>query len=108
MTGETGGTERDDAPRQTGPALGITSVALAIVTIVVMAVGLATSLRGEFEAGTTLAYVATGMSIVAVLGGLSAVLMGRGRGWGVVAIVLGLIANPLLLTKVLGWASGLG
>jgi hypothetical protein len=88
--------------------LGVASTLAALVTIVLVIVGILGAMRGDYSTSTGLAYVATGVAIVAVLGGLAAILFDRGRGWGAVAIVLGLVANPLLLTKLLGWASGLG
>jgi uncharacterized membrane protein YcjF (UPF0283 family) len=91
-----------------GTLLGVVALMAALVTIVLVIVGITDAIRGGYAASTSLAYVATGVSIVAVLGGLGAILLDRGRGWGAVAIVLGLVANPLLLTKLLGWASGLG
>jgi hypothetical protein len=91
-----------------GNTLGVIALLASLVTIVLVIVGITDAIRGEYPSSTGLAYIATGVSIVAVLGGLGAVLFDRGRGWGAVAIVLGLAANPVLLTKLLGWASGLG
>jgi hypothetical protein len=95
-------------PRVPGRGLGVVALLAALLTIVLVVVGVTSAMHGDYAGGTALAYVATGASIVAVLGGLAAVLFHRGRGWGAVAIVLGLAADPLLLTQVLGWASGLG
>jgi hypothetical protein len=33
---------------------------------------------------------------------------GRGREWGGVAVLIGALASPPILTQLLGWASGLG
>ena len=46
--------------------------------------------------------------MVAFLCGVAAVLTGRGRAWGAVAIILGVLSSPPVLTKLLAWASGLG
>ncbi len=65
-------------------------------------------MAGGFEGGILLAYLATGSSVVAVLCGAASVVTARGRVWGALGIVLGIIASPPVLTKLLGWASGLG
>jgi hypothetical protein len=101
-------TSKPDRNSRPGTLLGVVALFAALVTILLVTVGITDAIRGNYSSSTSLAYVATGVSIVAVLGGLGAVLLDRGRGWGAVAIVLGLAANPLLLTKLLGWASGLG
>jgi hypothetical protein len=100
--------KRNQTSQRPGNTLGVIALLASIVTIVLVIVGITDAIRGEYASSTGLAYIATGVSIVAVLGGLGAVLFDRGRGWGAVAIVLGLAANPVLLTKLLGWASGLG
>jgi hypothetical protein len=98
---------RDDRQRP-GTALGVIAVVAGVATIVLVCVGISSAMSGKYAVGIALAYVATGTSIVAVLGGISAMVLDRGRGWGAVAIVVGLAANPLLLTRVLAWAGGLG
>jgi hypothetical protein len=99
--------EVDDA-RPPGRALGVVALLAALLTIVLVVIGVTSAMHGDYAGSTVLAYVATGASIVAVLGGLAAVLFHRGRGWGVIAIVLGLAGDPLLLTQVLKQLSGLG
>ena len=99
---------KPDRNSRPGTLLGVVALFAALVTILLVIVGITDAIRGNYSSSTSLAYVATGVSIVAVLGGLGAVLLDRGRGWGAVAIVLGLAADPLLLTNLLGWASGLG
>lgn len=97
----------DDRPRP-GTALGVLAVLAAFATIIIVWVGITSAMTGKYALGTTLAYFATGTSIVAVVGGICAIVLDRGRGWGAVAIVVGLAANPLILTRVLSWVSGLG
>jgi hypothetical protein len=119
MAGDFGGTEvfgrqrrvvrpNDTDPRRPGALLGVVAAIAAVATVIVVIVGIRASVSGDYATGTTLAYVATGLSIVAVLGGLGAVFRDRGRGWGAIAIVIGLAANPLVLTQLLRWVSGLG
>lgn len=96
-----------DRPRP-GTALGVIAVLVAIGTVVIVWIGINSAISGKFQLGTTLAYFAVGASIAAVLAGISAIVLDRGRGWGAVAIAIGLAANPLVLTRVLDWAGGLG
>jgi hypothetical protein len=88
--------------------LGILSVVAGAFTAASTITGIAASLSSHFEAGILLAYLSTGTSVVAVLCGVTAVVSGRGRRWGAVGVLLGVIASPPVLTKLLGWASGLG
>jgi hypothetical protein len=97
-----------DARQRPGTALGVIAVLASVVTIVIVCAGISSAMSGKYAVGTSLAYFATGTSIVAVLGGICAMVLDRGRGWGAVAIVVGLAANPLVLTRVLSWAGGLG
>lgn len=88
--------------------LGVFSFGAAIFTAVSTTVGILLAMGGKFEASILIAYLATGASVVAVLCGAAAVVTGRGRGWGAMAIVIGILSSPPLLTKLLDWASGLG
>jgi hypothetical protein len=93
-------------PRRSG--LGIVTVLAGVVTVVGTVVGITSAMAGRYESGILLAYLSTATSVIAVLGGAAAVVMGRGRGWGALAILLGILASPPVLTRLLGWASGLG
>jgi hypothetical protein len=95
-------------PARKTALLGVLSVVVAILTGILVWIGIALSLGGDYVAGTSLAYLATGTSVVAIIFGASAMLLGRGRFWGVVGIVVGILLTPLLLTRLLAWVSGLG
>ncbi|HEX4057284.1 MAG TPA: hypothetical protein VHX87_03065 [Galbitalea sp.] len=88
--------------------LGLVSVLAGIVTVAATSTGIATSMASDFATGILLAYLATGTSVVAVLCGAASVVTGRGRRLGVIAIALGVLASPPVLTRLLDWASGLG
>ena len=88
--------------------LGVLSFGAALFTAVATTIGILLAMGGKFEASILIAYLATGASVVAVLCGAAAVVTGRGRGWGAMAILIGILSSPPLLTKLLGWASGLG
>jgi hypothetical protein len=51
---------------------------------------------------TWLAYGVIGLTGLAFLGGLAAVILRRGGGWGVCAMVVGVFANPLVQIAVFG------
>jgi hypothetical protein len=88
--------------------LGLLGLGAALVTAAATVTGISLALGDHYEASILLAYLATGASVVAFLCGVAAVLTGRGRVWGAVAIILGVLSSPPVLTKLLAWASGLG
>ncbi len=88
--------------------LGVLSFVAAVFTATSTTVGILLAMGGKYEASILIAYLATGASVVAVLCGAAAIVTGRGRGWGAIAIVVGVLASPPLLTRLLDWASGLG
>lgn len=79
-------------------------VALATIGVHIAAVIVASS--GAFAAGTVLAWIAIAASILAVLSGLVAIIGRFGRGWGISAVVLGVLANPFLLVNILNFVGG--
>jgi len=91
-----------------GTLLGVLATLASVLTVVLVSIGITRAMLGEFGVGTTLAYVSIGTSVVGVLGGICAIVLDRGRGWGAIAIILGLAADPLILTRVLGLIGGLG
>jgi len=95
-------------PRVRRVRLGLLAAFAGLVTVIVTVSGILTSMAGRYEPGILLAYLATGTSVVAVLCGATAVVTGRGRRWGVIGILLGILASPPVLTRLLDWASGLG
>jgi hypothetical protein len=88
--------------------LGLIGLLAGAVTLASTIVGIAVSMARHYEPGILLAYLATGAAVVAVLCGAASVVTGRGRRWGAIAIALGVLACPLVLTRLLDWASGLG
>lgn len=98
------------APRQSWrrQRLGMAAAGAGAATVVATIAGIGTAEIGRFLVGTLFAYLGTGTSVVAVLCGAAAVVTRRGRAWGAVGIVLGVLASPPVLTRVLAWASGLG
>jgi hypothetical protein len=82
--------------------VGWLALALAVAAAVLTAVAVGSTADGAFETGTALAWTAIVVSGVAVVGGMLAVVAGFARIAGAVAIALGLLANPFLLTQLLG------
>ena len=96
-----------ETPRRRTRLVGIGAAVLALATSVVTAAAVVTSSNGDFPVGTFLAYVAIGVSAVAVLVSLVAIVGGFGRRWGIGALVVGVLANPPVLLTVLNWAERL-
>ncbi len=96
------------APPAKRSRLGIIAALAGVVTVIGTVIGISSAMAGRYQSGILLAYLSTGVSVVAVLCGAAAVVTGRGRRWGAIAILLGILASPPVLTRLLGWASGLG
>ena len=95
---------RDRTPRT--PALGAGAVLLAVMAVAALTAAVVERSRGS-DFVELLTWIALGASAVAVLGGLVALVTGRGRTLGFVAITLGALSNPWVLTQLLQWAAGL-
>ncbi|HAM26735.1 MAG TPA: hypothetical protein DCP11_08550 [Microbacteriaceae bacterium] len=76
---------------------GIASLAFTVVLVIVEAVAISIGAAGQWTAATVLAWCAISLTVVSFLGGLAAVIRARGRRWGVAAMVLSVLANPLVL-----------
>lgn len=81
--------------------LGILAVVLALVCAGVHAAAVGAASVDQFERATVLAIVAIIGTIVTAILGFVALVRGAGRRWGVVAVVLSAVANPLALTALL-------
>lgn len=109
-----GNTDADtpaDAPRATRPRRhprwpGLLSVALGVLTAVLTGVGVAVASDGGFVVATAIAWTAVAVSVAGVVLGVAAVVARLGRRWGVAGIALCLLADPLILTALLGAAAG--
>ncbi len=88
------------------PALGAGAVLVAVAALAALVAAVIERSRGS-DLVDMLTWVALGASCLAVLGGLGALLTGRGRLAGLIAVVVGALANPWLLTRLLEWAAGL-
>ena len=96
----------EDEPRRRTRLVGIAAMVLALGTIGVHIAAVVVSSAGDFVAGAQLGWVAIGLSALAVLVGLVAAIIGRGRAWGIVAVLVAVLANPYVLLTVLRLLSG--
>jgi hypothetical protein len=79
---------------------GAAALAGAIGVVVLDAVAVSLAGSGTYVAATAVAWVAIILSAVTVIGGVLAIVLGRGRIAGIVALGLGLVANPFLLARL--------
>ncbi len=93
-------------PRRRPRWPGRIALVAGILTPLVVSAGILAATDDAFLVGTVLAYAAIGTSGIAVLVGLVAAVGGWGRGAGITGIVLGLVANPLVLLHGLGLLGG--
>lgn len=86
--------------------LGWSAFALAVATAVVHGVAIVTEAGKDYGAAGTLAWIAIGLSLAAVVVGITAAALGRGRSVGIAAAIIGAIANPWLLLQILSVLQG--
>ena len=77
---------------------GRTALALGILTPLAVVTGVIAAGGGAFELATIAAWASIGTSALAVLGGIAAAIGNWERGAAIGGIVLGVLANPLVLT----------
>ncbi|MBX3196150.1 MAG: hypothetical protein R2717_06395 [Schumannella sp.] len=80
---------------------GVASFALALLTVAGLVTGIALAASRAYEPATWVAYAAVGTSVAAVLLAIVALIGRLGRGWAVAGGVVGILANPLVLTPLL-------
>jgi hypothetical protein len=112
-TDKPSGSSDDDVEPERGPRrsyrslTGVISLLFAAATVFLFTRGMVLAVDDQFIAARALGFVAIGISIVGFLIGGVAVITGRGRLYGAIAMVFCVIANPVLLTQVLGGAEQL-
>jgi hypothetical protein len=85
---------------------GRLALGLSLLFVILDVVALVLADNRSWEAAIVLAQIGTVGTIVAFVVGAGAVIMSRGRRWGIAAVVLAVVANPIILTKVLGFLAG--
>jgi hypothetical protein len=85
--------------------LGTTALALGALTALLVVIGINLAVGDDFAASTAVGVIAVGVSIAGFLLGGVAVITRRGRLLGVVAVVVCVLANPVVLTRLLDFAT---
>ena len=93
----------EESPRRRPRWPGGLAGAIAILMVVTWAAGLAFTLGDPFELGIGLTVSAILLSVLAVVAGIVAVVGDWGRGWGIAAIAVGVLLNPVVVLLVLSW-----
>ena len=75
---------------------------VAILMVLSWAIGLVALTNDMFELGFGLSVSAVLLSGIAVVGGAVALIGNWGRGWGIAAVAVGVLLNPVVLTYLLG------
>ena len=99
--------DEEPAPKRRTAAYAFSAVVLALGTVAVHIAALVVATEGDFPAGTLLGYIAVGLSVLAVLTGIVAVIRRRAWVWALIATVVAVLANPVVLLAVLRFLSGL-
>jgi hypothetical protein len=82
------------------PGRAAAAIAVACVLLEVAAISVGDA--RHWTIATWLGYGVIGLTAVEFLGGLAAVILRRGGAWGVVAMIVSVLANPLVQIAVLG------
>jgi hypothetical protein len=88
------------------PLLGLVSAGLGLLTAVLVGAAVAIASGGDYGLSTILAHGAIALSVLGVIGGAVAAIAGLGRRWGIIAVVLGVLANPFVLLSILRFFGG--
>ncbi|CAN5256780.1 hypothetical protein BH09ACT5_BH09ACT5_10610 [soil metagenome] len=99
--------EEETAKKRRTPAFALATALLTAGTVAVHVAAIVVASGGDYPDGTLLAYVAVGLSVLAVITGVVAGIRGPARGWVIAAVVLAVLANPVVLLSVLRFLSGL-
>jgi hypothetical protein len=102
---------RDDAEgderRSSAGAPGVLAVIAAALFAAVHVAAIVVGVGGDYRTATILAWVAIVGTALTLVMGVVAFVRGRGRGWSAVAVAVSIVANPLILTRILVFFEGL-
>lgn len=88
------------------PLLGILAVGLVVLAAIVQGVAIVMATDNRYLVSTVLGYGAVAASILGFLVGAAAAVLSLGRRWGIAAMLLSLVANPIVVLNVLTFFSG--
>ncbi|HRQ00954.1 MAG TPA: hypothetical protein PK781_10945 [Terrimesophilobacter sp.] len=98
---------KDDVEPSRPLPLGLFALILVVLLIALEVVGVFLALDAQYDSATLIGHIVTLGTAAPLLLGLAALITGWGRGWGFVAVVLSVLANPLVLNAILDWGAGL-
>ena len=81
--------------------VGVVALGVAALALVAEVVAIAIGSAGQWPLATVLAWVAIVLTVAAAALGVVAIVRRRGRAWGVVAVVVAVLGNPLVQIGVL-------
>ena len=87
--------------------LGMASLVLAISAAVLEVIAIAIGSGGAWGPATALAWLIVSLLAISMALGLAAISTGNGRRWGIVAVIVSLLANPLVLVWLFSLLRGL-
>ncbi|MHB1170979.1 MAG: hypothetical protein ACYCZY_00490 [Lacisediminihabitans sp.] len=90
----------EPTPRKPTRRLGGIALALSAVFLVTEASAIVLAVAQSWGVATILAQLIIVLTAVSFIVGLIAVIMNRGRGLGMAAMLLSVVANPLVLVKL--------
>ena len=101
--------DAESAPARVRRPLPIAYIAFAIALVLVIIEGVAIYLasNGGAMAATTLGQILVVLTAVPLALGLFAAIRGPHREWGIAAMVVAIVANPLILLNVLSFFGSL-
>jgi len=99
-TPATGGAPAESS-RARGQGLGVLAVVLVLAFAVVHVVAVVVATGGGYVLASQLAIVAIVGTIITLVLGTGTFVLRAGRRWGLVAIVLSIVANPIALRYIL-------
>ena len=81
--------------------LGLIAMVLTVLVIVAQIVAVSLMTSGQFGPATVLAEILAFATVLPLVVGVLAIIRNRWRSWGIVAVVVSIMTNPLVLIAVL-------
>ncbi|MGV8970315.1 MAG: hypothetical protein ACOH1J_07695 [Microbacteriaceae bacterium] len=89
------------AARRRRPWLGVGACVMVVAFAVVDGFAIAAAIDDNYELAVILAVIAAVGTVITFLVGAVALVVGRGRWWGLAAMALSVLTNPVTLVQVL-------
>lgn len=99
-------TGEEDVERRPLP-IGLIAFIIAVLFVALEVTGIILALDSQNAAATLIGQIVTLGTALPLLLGLAAVITGWARGWGMLAVVISVLANPIVLNAVLDAAATL-